>query len=397
MTTYNDVFGGANIYPSDISYRAVVLSASVTLNWPDETSAATDYAARIMDVIASSGSLAITLPDATGASPGETILFNNVGANTFTVKDAAGVQVLTIASGQVWQVYLVSNTTAAGSWKVFEFGAGVSTANASALAGTGLVAVGSLLSQSMPVTEFSSDYSAGTNDRAKVYVWTGAGGNLALPDASTVGNNWFIAVRNSGSGAVLVDPSGAFLIDGSSTKSYQPGEASFIISDGSAYYTLGYGKSSVFAFDYTSISVAGTGTYTLSGSELNRIAYSFTGVLTGNREVVVPSTVQQYWVTNSTTGAYTLTIKTAAGTGIVVATSQRAILYSDGVNVVAASTAQAVTLVPIDSGGTGATTASAALINLGGTSVGTSLFTAANEAAAWATLGESPLIQGGTF
>lgn len=397
MTIYSDVFGGANIYPSDISYRAVALSANVTLNWPDETSAATDYAARIMDVTASAAALALTLPDARGVSPGETILFNNLGAETFTVKDAAGVQVVSIASGQVWQIYLDDNTTEAGSWRVFQYGAGVSSAEAAALAGTGLIAVGTMLSQSMPVSSFNTDYISGINDRAEVLLWTGAGGTLTLPDAPTVGNNWFIAVRNSGSGSLSVGSGGVSLIDGGVTKTYQPGESSMVVSDGSNFYTLGYGQEAAFAFDYTSIAVDGTGNYTLSGNELNRIAYSFTGVLTGARNIIVPNTVQQYWITNNTTGAYTLTIKTAAGSGYSIESGQSIIVYSNGVNVVPADTAGVSLPISVADGGTGASTASAARINLGGTSTGVALFTAASPAAAWAALGEAPLITGGAF
>jgi hypothetical protein len=52
MTTYTDVFGGANIYPSDISWSAVNLTGNVTLSWPEETSTSTNLATRIMDVTA---------------------------------------------------------------------------------------------------------------------------------------------------------------------------------------------------------------------------------------------------------------------------------------------------------------------------------------------------------
>ena len=38
MPIYQDVFGGANIYPSEISYSTQNLSADVTLSWPEETS-----------------------------------------------------------------------------------------------------------------------------------------------------------------------------------------------------------------------------------------------------------------------------------------------------------------------------------------------------------------------
>lgn len=399
MTTYTDVFGGANIYPSEISYSAVALAANTQLYWPEETSAADSFATRIMDVSASGSSLWLTMPDARGASPGETVLFNNIGTNSFEVRDRNGTTILTVASGTAWQLYLTDNSTESGSWRAFQYGAGVSSANAAALAGTGLVAVGALLSQSIPIVDFNTNYTSGNSDRARMLVWSGAGGTLTLPACATVGNNWFIGFRNAGSGAVTVDPSGTETIDGSATISMQPGESAFIVTDGANYFTLGRGQSATFAFDYTTIDVSGTGNYTLAGSELNRIAYAFTGTLTGNRTIIVPATVQQYWVNNATTGAYTFTIKTAAGTGQTVSTGQRGIYYCDGTNVVDADSATLSTPIGIADGGTGAATASAARTNLGATSLGDALFTAANTAAAWSALGAAPsgTVDGGVF
>lgn len=400
MTTYTDVFGGANVYPSDISYAAVALSADITLSWPEETSTNTNLAARIMDVTPSTSGLSIRLPAADKTSTGNTILFNNRGANTFTVRDSAGTQVVTVAAGTLWQVYLTSNATAAGVWQALQYGASISQANASSLAGTGIVAVGTLLSQSVPVTAFNANYTAGVNDRARLYNWTGAGGTFTLPSAAVVGDNWFCYLRNSGSGAVVATPSGVNTLDGAASVSFQPGESAIIACDGTNFYTIGFGKSAVFAFDYTVISVAGTGNYTLTGSELNRVAYRFTGTLTGNRTVIVPATVQQYWVDNRTTGAYTLTIApSGAGLSVTVAQNARAILYCDGTDVLKADTAGVALPLSVSQGGTGATSAGAALINLGISATGSSLFTAANQAAAYAALGVAPsgVVNGGTF
>jgi len=161
-------------------------------------------------------------------------------------------------------------------------------------------------------------------------------------------------------------------------------------------YTIGYGQAPVFAFDYTSINVAGTGNYSLSGAELNRIAYSFTGTLTGNRNIIVPATVQQYWVSNATTGSFSLTIRTASGTGPSVPQGARTICYCDGTNVVLADTGGVSVPIQISEGGTGATSASAARINLGGTATGIAVFTAANQGAAQVALGLDP-IEGGTY
>ncbi|MBV5309050.1 hypothetical protein [Chromatium okenii] len=399
MTTYTDVFGGANIYPSEISYSALTLTTDVTLSWPTETSASNNLATRIIDISSATAGLSIFLPDAAKAGTGETILFNNVGAQSITVKNADGTQVVVVTSGTLWQIYLTNNSTTAGTWESLQYGSSISVANASALAGTGIVAVGALLSQSVPITEFNSNYTATVNDRAKMFNWTGAAGTLTLPDPTSVGNNWFFYLRNSGSGAIIADAVGSTLIDNSAYLSFQPGESAIIASDGVNCYTIGFGQSSIFTFDFTIIPVAGTGNYTLTGTELNRIAYRFTGALTGNRTIIVPATVQQYWVDNQTTGSYTFTVKTSSGTGIVLATNERAILYSDGTNVIRADTYGVSYPISVSQGGTGATSAGSALLNLGGTSVGVGLFTASTQAAAWSVLGvaQSGNVNGGTY
>lgn len=400
MTIYQDVFGGATIYPSEISYSAIALSADITLSWPEETSSSANLATKIIDVTPSTTGLSINLPEANKTGVGNTILFNNRGSNTFTVKNYNGTQVITVAAGTLWQVYLADNSTSSGTWRSLQYGAATSTVNASSLAGTGIVAVGTLLSQSVPVTTFNINYSAGLTDRAKLFNWTAAAGTLTLPDPANVGNNWFIYLRNSGTGAITADPPGLVEIDGAGSLAFQPGESAIIVSDGTDFYTIGFGQSATFAFDYTVIDVAGTGTYTLLGSELNRIAYRFTGTLTGNRTVVVPATVQQYWVDNQTTGSYTLSIEpSGGGAGFNVAQGERVILYCDGTDVLSASTQGISVPLTISEGGTNSTTASGARINLGGTSVGISLFTAVDQAAAWSALGpaQSGNVDGGAF
>jgi hypothetical protein len=396
MTTFTNIFGGSNISPSEISYAEVSLTANTSYDWALETAPSANLIAGIMDVTATAGPWSLTLPSALEASTGQAILFNNVGSETFIIRNAAGVQVAAPVSGSVWQLYLTDNTTAGGTWKAFLYGAQVSAANAASLAGTGLIAIGTLLSLSMPVTFFGTSYTAGVDDRAKTYIWNGGAGTLTMSTAGTLGNNWFFQLRNEGTGALVVDPPGSQTINGSATLTFQPGDSAIIFTDGNNFYTLGYGQSPVFAFDYTSINVAGSGNYVLSGSELNRIAYNFTGVLTGNRTIIVPQTVQQYWVANNTTGPYTLTVKTSIAAGYTVNQGSRAILYCDSTNVVAADTGGVAVPISVSDGGTGATTAGNALINLGGTATGIAVFTAVSQAAAQASLGLDP-IQGGTY
>ena len=393
MTSYTRVFGGTTIYPSEVSYQAYTVTSStspINLQWPLESNTA-NIAARILDVTATSAGLQMSMPDATLASDGETILFNNIGTYAFTVVDYNKTTLVNVQPGTAWQIYLYDNTTQAGAWRSFQFGASISQANAASLAGAGLTAIGATLNTAMAVTGLASNYTLGLPDRATAFNWIGANGTLTLPNAGTAGNNWFFNVRNSGTGNLSIAATGSNTINASSSINLSPADSAIVVCDGVNFFTVGLGKNAVFAFDYTSISVAGTGNYTLSGTELNRISYRFTGTLTGNRVVIVPTTIQQYWVDNETTGSYTLTIKTAAGTGYIVPQGTRAILYCDGTNVVNADTASISTPIAISNGGTGATTAGGALISLGGTSVGIGVFTASSAAVARSDLGSTTI------
>ena len=186
--------------------------------------------------------------------------------------------------------------------------------------------------------------------------------------------------RNSGTSAITISPYGSESINDAASLTMNPGDSAAVICDGVNFFTIGLGKSADFTFDYTQINIAGAGTYVLSGFELNRIAYDLIGTLTGNRIVEVPATVQQYWITNNTTGSYTVTVEPTGGMGVVIPQGGAAILYCNGTDIVNAQTLNVAVPVPIADGGTGATTAAGALINLGGTSVGIAIFTAPSAA-----------------
>jgi len=397
VTTYTNTFGGTNIYPSDVSYRYVSLTIDQALDWPLETAPTNDVVASIMDVNATTTSLVITMPDATEAGTGQTVLFNNVGSNTFTVKTSTGTQICAPTSGSTFQIYLTDNSTASGTWRSFQYGASASANNAASLAGLGLKAIATTLNQSIEVSSFSSNYTAGVSDRSKAFIWTGGAGTLSLTAAPTLGNDWFVQIRNGGTGDLTIDPSSSENINGATTLTLSPGDSCIIVTDGVQFWTIGFGQSAVYAFSVLQIDIAGSGNYTLTVSELNKTAYIFTGLLTGNRDIIVPTTAQQYWISNQTTGSYTLGIKTAAQSpAVTVAQGARAILYCDGTNVVDADTATIAIPVTVAQGGTGATTASGARTNLGATTVGDAVFTAASTTAAQIALGLDP-IEGGTY
>jgi len=80
--------------------------------------------------------------------------------------------------------------------------------------------------------------------------------------------------------------------------------------------------------------VAGSSNVTLTDIEARAAIIELTGVLTGNIDVIVPTRTKHYILKNGTTGSFTLTIKTSAGTGVVVDQKKWYNLICDGTNVV---------------------------------------------------------------
>lgn len=350
MPTYTDVFGGQTVPPAEEKYRAVTLSANTQLYFPS-TSDTSDTLAAILDVSATSGGLNLILPDATSSSVGYDALIRNVGANTFSIVNYASGAVATVLSGESKYIYLTNNTTSAGNWQVFTFGTGTSSADATALAGKGLEAVSGVLNVDFPVTSTASaTVLSAAADRGQTYVFTGGSTTCTLPTVSSSGNGWPVVIRNSGTGSITVQTTDAALIDGSSTKVLAPDESAEFICSSAAWYTVGYGRSANFVFTKLVVDVTVGGTITLTSAQASNKLLQFIGTAPGAVTVVVPDVVSIYYVQCSYAGAFTLTLKTASGSGVALNNSDRIIAYCDGVNVVSAQSVTASTSLALTDG-----------------------------------------------
>ncbi|MEQ1629613.1 MAG: hypothetical protein ABL873_03800 [Gallionella sp.] len=74
------------------------------------------------------------------------------------------------------------------------------------------------------------------------------------------------------------------------------------------------------------------GTYTLTEFESLASSFEFNGALTSNLIIVVPNNMPVFAVENLTTGNFTLTIKTALGTGQAIGQGEISMVYCNGVN-----------------------------------------------------------------
>jgi hypothetical protein len=340
--SYVSPFTGDVIQPTDVSFRAVTLTANTQLNWPSNSTTNADYAARIMQVTASTAGLSMYMPPADQTSVGNDALIRNIGANTFTVKDYAGTNtIVSVAAGESKYIYITTNATSQGTWGVIAFGVGTSSADAATLAGYGLVASGATLNQSHPSAAISSGATFAATDRSQTRVWSSGAGTATLPAAATLGNNWFTLFKNNGTGSFIVSCTGAELIDGNSTKTFNPTESAFIVCTGTGYVTIGYGVSSQFAFTALTKNVTG-GAVTLTNNEAANNIQEYVGNLTSNSVVTFPAVVNLYVISNQVTdNGFTFTVTTGLGFTATIPPGQQATLICDGTNFLNANTTQA--------------------------------------------------------
>ena len=339
MTSYVSVFTGDVIQPTDVSYKAFSISANLDLVWPQDGDAAGDYAARIMQISASSAGLFVDMPPANQTSVGTDSLIRNVGANSFTVRDYDGNTIVAVASGEAKYIYVTSNSTAAGTWGIISFGVGSSSADAASLAGYGLKAISTTLNQSHPVVTTSSVFTANASYRAKTVVWNGGVGTITLDNAATLGDDWFMLVRNGGTGLLTIDGTGSETINGELTLSMQISDSTFICCSGTSFFTIGLGQSTTFAYSQLVLPVT-TGTYVLTPAQAQNTIIKVTGSVTGAVTVQVPAAVQVYFALNQTTGAFNTTFTTGVMGGLTATLqpNQQATLVCDSVNILNATT-----------------------------------------------------------
>lgn len=114
----------------------------------------------------------------------------------------------------------------------------------------------------------------------------------------------------------------------------------------------GAGWAPFYRYDWSPITGLVGGTRTLTLMEARSRVIVLTGVLGSNQAVEFPTGLREWLVINSTTGAFTLTCKTAAGTGVVVPNgggSNATQIYGDGTNIYFAA---APTSITVDQGAT---------------------------------------------
>lgn len=139
-------------------------------------------------------------------------------------------------------------------------------------------------------------------DRGDYYVYNGCSGNYTLTIKTT-----------AGSGVVI-----------------KQGERAHVYSDGTNVVLI----QSVALIKGRFTKALADANYTLTDDDAQNNIIELTGALTALRNLVVPLTAQQWTVFANTSGGFGVQVIGASGTGITIADGKRAIVYSDGTNVV---------------------------------------------------------------
>lgn len=353
--SYTSPFTGDIIQPTDVSFNSLTIDAGVStpLQWSTYSNTDTAVAARIMHITPAGASAVLNLPPASQAATGSDILLYNNSGITFNVADADGTVLSSMPAGVYRYFYLTDNSTTAGVWDSALYGSGTATLPVASVAGYGIDTANGLLNTAFPIVTASSLPTITAASRATFYVYTGGAQSSTLPSAQSVGNDFFVVLRNAGTGALTLNHTGTDTIDGSTSLILNIGDSCVLVSAGTSnqWFTYGRGRNTQFQFnllteDVGLASIPGD-TYTLSTVEASNTIQIYTDVAktrVNTLTVFLPNTVQTYFISNQTgVTSYDIQFQlvgSGSGTGSIVTikTGQQATVFSDGTNLYNANT-----------------------------------------------------------
>lgn len=335
---YTDVFGAQTVPPSEESYILHNLSgADNQLYWPEQYGGAGYLLADITELVGT-GAVAVRLPAADAVSVGESFLLRNRCLDDIQVNDASGAPAALLPAGQTLFFYVVDNTTPAGQWQTFTFGTGTSAADAAALAGDGLSVATGRLQVSSEYRAINFDYPIVPEDRGQILDVVTGTVTVTTPDATTAGDGFYCFIRNSSAGNLTLEGRDTQTVNGALSITFAPGDSVILMSTSTNWVTVGYGRSVSGQFSEVIVNAA-AGDVTLGSSDVAGRMIRVAGTATTNITVTLPAIDNIYFVVvEAGMGAYNVTFTTGSGATTILTASQRTVLTSDGVNVLAAVT-----------------------------------------------------------
>ena len=114
------IVNSSTSYPSQVSYQLITLTSNIVLSWPSSF-AGGPIAAGFNEVNPDQAGRTITLPDATLASNGTDVIFNNISIYTFDILQNDSTFLYTLNPGDIIDFKLYDSSTVAGLWRIIPF------------------------------------------------------------------------------------------------------------------------------------------------------------------------------------------------------------------------------------------------------------------------------------
>ncbi len=126
--SFTNVFTGNPVQPATVSYKAFSLTGNIQLSWPTQLQDTGDVVAQITEIAVNNNGYLVFLPSAKDASVGQSITFVNTSSTskTFDIVTYTAANLVTLSTGESVIIYLLDNSTDAGSWRIIPFGGGFS-------------------------------------------------------------------------------------------------------------------------------------------------------------------------------------------------------------------------------------------------------------------------------
>lgn len=209
-TTYTDVFSGRNVTPAFPQYSAISLSSNITLSWPAQFQNLNSVVSVIMDITPTGDGFTITMPTAQEAGTGVAFTINNPSGHSFNLLDSTGALIVTIASTTARIIWLINNSTAAGTWRTLPGSAGgssvtsvnaTSSSNNLVIGGVPITAAGTitfaLANDLLALSTFGA--STGFTARTAANTWAlrdivGTAGSITITNGDGIAGNPTIAL-----------------------------------------------------------------------------------------------------------------------------------------------------------------------------------------------------------
>jgi hypothetical protein len=221
------------IVPADAGLNVITLNSEnspVALVYPTTFIQSPNYLAAGLIIYQDEGYIGgqLIMPSALIVTQSVVCSIMNAGSSTIQILDFTENLITTIDPGITKLFFLLPSDTAAGDWRAITLGAGTSSADASALAGYGLVAIANKIDSSYSTEVCPTSIVLSDSSDAKLYSWQGGNLTLNLDLFTPTQEGFYFMIKNDSPSNGILTLS-ATSIDGGTSVALTKNQSCFVI------------------------------------------------------------------------------------------------------------------------------------------------------------------------